>query len=158
MGVPDGRPASPARRRGATMSSKPIVYRTTHRVAFSELDPFQHVSTGNYARYFTDHRMEGLAKHAGWNLSSLGTLGFMTWVRRMEIDFIRPVGAEQEVSISSFVREFTGPDAMIECTMTDAAGTTVAACLMIVAYVDAGTRRAADWPVEHQALFFEPED
>ena len=48
------------------MTSKPVVYETTHRIAFSELDPFQHVSTGNYARYFTDHRMEGLAKYAGW--------------------------------------------------------------------------------------------
>ena len=55
----------------------------------------------------------------------------------MEIDFHRPVGADQEITITSFVREFHGPDAMIECTMTDAAGTTVATCLMVVAHVDA---------------------
>jgi len=140
------------------MTSKPVVYETTHRIAFSELDPFQHVSTGNYARYFTDHRMEGLAKYAGWDLPTLGTLGFMTWIRRMEIDFIRPVNADQEITITSFVREFHGPDAMIECTMTDAAGTTVATCLMVVAHVDATTRRATDWPAEHEALFFEPEE
>ena len=42
--------------------------------------------------------------------------------------------------------------------MTDAAGTTVATCLMIVAHVDAGTRRATDWPEEHRAPFFEDED
>ena len=76
----------------------------------------------------------------------------------LEIDFHRPVGADQEITITSFVREFHGPDAMIECTMTDAAGTTVATCLMIVAHVDARTRRATDWPPEHQALFFEPDD
>ena len=115
------------------MARTPIVYETTHRIAFSELDPFQHVSTGNYARYFTDHRMEGLARYAGWDLPTLGTLGFMTWVRRMEIDFIRPATADQEVSITSFVREFRGAEAMIECTMTDAAGTTVSTCLMVVA-------------------------
>lgn len=74
------------------MTFKPVVYETTHRIAFSELDPFQHVSTGNYARYFTDHRMEGLAKYAGWDLPTIGTLGFMTWIRRMEIDFIKSVG------------------------------------------------------------------
>ena len=140
------------------MTGNPVVYETAHRIAFSELDPFQHVSTGNYARYFTDHRMEGLAKYAGWDLPTLGTLGFMTWVRRMEIDFIRAVGADQEISITSFVREFRGPDAMIECTMTDASGTTVSTCLMVVAHVDAGTRRATDWPDELQALFFESAD
>ncbi|SIO27458.1 acyl-CoA thioesterase [Agromyces cerinus] len=140
------------------MTRTPIVYETTHRIAFSELDPFQHVSTGNYARYFADHRMEGLARYAGWDLPALGTLGFMTWVRRMEIDFIRPLTADQDVSITSFVREFRGPDAMIECTMTDAAGTTVSRCLMIVAHVDARTRRATDWPDELQALFFEAGD
>ncbi|WP_165877397.1 acyl-CoA thioesterase [Agromyces fucosus] len=139
------------------MSPTPIVYETVHRIAFSELDPFQHVSTGNYARYFTDHRMEGLGRYAGWDLPTLGSLGFMTWVRRMEIDFIRPLTADQEVSIISFVREFRGPDAMIECTMTDAAGTTVSTCLMVVAHVDGRTRRATDWPAELQALFFEPD-
>ena len=140
------------------MTGRPVVYETTHRIAFSELDPFQHLSTGNYARYFTDHRMEGLAKYAGWDLPTLGSLGFMTWIRRMEIDFIRSVGADQEISITSFVREFHGSDAMIECAMTDATGTTVATCLMIVAHVDARTRRATDWPDELRALFFDPDD
>jgi acyl-CoA thioester hydrolase len=47
---------------------------------------------------------------------------------------------------------------MIECTMTDAAGTTLATCLMVVAHVDARTRHATDWPPEHRAPFFEPDD
>ena len=50
------------------MTGKPVVYETTHRIAFSELDPFQHLNTGSYATYFTDHRMEGLARYAGWDL------------------------------------------------------------------------------------------
>ena len=32
------------------MTGKPVVYETTHRIAFSELDPFQHLNTGSYAR------------------------------------------------------------------------------------------------------------
>jgi acyl-CoA thioester hydrolase len=47
---------------------------------------------------------------------------------------------------------------MIECTMTDAAGTTVATCLLVVAPVDGRMRRATDWPAEHDALSFEFED
>ncbi|WP_127792558.1 thioesterase family protein [Agromyces sp. LHK192] len=140
------------------MARTPIVYETTHRIAFSELDPFQHMSTGNYAKYFADHRMEGLARYAGWDLPTLGSLGFMTWVRRMEIDFVRPVGADQQVTITSFVREFRGTDAFIECTMSDASGIALARCVMVVAHVDGTTRRASDWPPELQALFFEPAD
>jgi len=33
----------------AASDASPIVYKTTHRVKFSELDPYNHVSTGNYA-------------------------------------------------------------------------------------------------------------
>ena len=40
------------------MSKAPIVYRSTHRIKFSELDPYDHVNTGQYATYYVDHRME----------------------------------------------------------------------------------------------------
>ena len=137
------------------MSNRPIVYKTTHRIKFSELDPYNHVSTGNYATYFTDHRMEGLRDNVGWDLKTLERLPFMTWVRRLEIDFLRPARGDQEITITSFVREFRGPDALIECTMVDSAGTNVSGCLMIVAHVDKQTNRATDWPPELVALFFE---
>jgi acyl-CoA thioester hydrolase len=137
------------------MSHTPIVYRTTHRIRFSELDPYNHVSTGNYATYYVDHRMEGLRENVGWDLKTLGTIPFMIWVRRMEIDFIRPVRGDQEISITSFVREFRGPDAIIECAMLDTAGTTLSRCLMTVAHVDKATNRATDWPDDRKALFFE---
>jgi acyl-CoA thioester hydrolase len=53
------------------------------------------------------------------------------------------------------VRDFSGPDAVIEGTMVDAAGKTLSRCLMTVAYVDRQTNRAADWPADVTALFFE---
>jgi len=138
------------------MAKAPIVYRTTHRIRFSELDPYNHVSTGNYATYYVDHRMAGLRDHVGWDLKALGTLPFMTWVRRMEIDYLRPVRGDQEITITSFVREFRGPDALIECAMRDAQGVEVSRCLMTVAHVDKQANRATDWPPALQALFFDP--
>ena len=139
------------------MSKAPIVYTNTHRIKFSELDPYNHVSTGNYATFFADHRMEGLRDYVGWGLKVLGTLPFMVWVRRMEIDYLRPARGDQEVTITSFVREFRGPDALIECTMVDSEGKNVSRCLMTVAHVDKKTNRATDWPPELMALFFEEE-
>src|SRR5436190_12410474 len=59
------------------MPKAPIIYKSTHRIKFSELDPYDHVNTGNYATYYVDHRMEGLRDYAGWDLKTLGTLPFM---------------------------------------------------------------------------------
>ena len=139
------------------MSKAPIVYKSTHRIQFSDLDPYNHVSTGKYATYFVDHRMEGLRDNVGWDLRTSATLPFMIWVRRMEIDFLRPARGDQEITITSFVREFRGPDALIECTMVDSVGPNVSRCLMTVAYVDKETNRAADWPPDISAVFFEKE-
>jgi acyl-CoA thioester hydrolase len=133
----------------------PIVFKSTHRIRFSDLDPYNHVSTAKYAAYYVDHRMQGLRDNIGWDSKALASLPFMVWIRRLEIDFIRPVGADQEVSITSFVRDFSGPDAVIEGTMVDAAGKTLSRCLMTAAYVDRQTNRAADWPSDVSGLFFE---
>ena len=62
------------------MAKTPIICKSTHRIKFSELDPYNHLNTGNYATYYVDHRMEGLRDYAGWDLKTLGTLPFMVWV------------------------------------------------------------------------------
>ena len=99
--------------------------------------------------------MEGLRAYVGWDLQMLAKLPFMISVRRMEIDFLRPAIGDQEITITSFVREFQGPDAHIECTMIDGDGKNISRCLMIVAYVDKSTNRATNWPADTMALFFE---
>jgi acyl-CoA thioester hydrolase len=99
--------------------------------------------------------MDGLREHIGWDLKTLAKLPFMVWVRRMEIDFLRPAVGDQEITITSFVREFHGSDALIECSMVAEDGKSVSRCLMIVAYVDKSTNRAMDWPADTMALFFE---
>ncbi len=63
----------------------------------------------------------------------------MIWVRKLEIDFLRPVIGDQEITITSFLREFHGPDAHIECSISDIEGITVSRWRMIVAYVDKHT-------------------
>src|SRR6478752_1576207 len=137
--------------------SKPIVYKTTHRIRFSDLDPYDHVSTANYATYFVDHRMAGLAENVGWTVEKLRSLPFLMFVRRLEIDFLRPTRGDQQITITSFVRDFAGPDATIECSMLDGRGKLLARCVMTTAHVERGTSRASDWPLDIAALFFEPD-
>jgi acyl-CoA thioester hydrolase len=137
------------------MPKTPVVYKSSHRINFSELDPYNHLRTAVYSGYYVDHRTNGLREHVGWDLKRLARLPFMVWVRRMEIDFLLPAVGDQEITITSFVREFRGADAHIECSMVDEGGKTLSRCLMIVACVDKGTSRAMDWPAETMALFFE---
>jgi len=139
----------------AADTRQPIVFRSTHRIAFSDLDPYDHVSTANYATYYVDHRMAGLRDYIGWDLKALATLPFMFWVRRLEIDYLRPARGDQHIAITSFVREFRGPNAIIDCTMTDEQGNDVSRCVMTVAHVDKQTSRATDWPPELVDRFYE---
>jgi acyl-CoA thioester hydrolase len=73
----------------------------------------------------------------------------------VEIDFIRPVRGDKEMTIKSFVRELHGPDALIEFAMVDAGGKDLCRCLMTVAHVDKQSNRATDWPADLVARFFE---
>jgi len=88
------------------MSKTPVVYKSTHRIKFSDLNPYNHVRTAVYSAYYVDHRMNSLREHVGWDLKTLAELPFMIWVRRMEVDFLRPAVGDQEITITSFVREF----------------------------------------------------
>ena len=139
------------------MPNTPIIYETTHRIKFSDLDPYNHMRTAVYAAYYVDHRMESLRQNVGWDLKTLARLPFMIWVRRMEIDFLRPALGDQQITITSFVREFQGSDAHIECTITGEDGKNISRCRMVVAYVDKNTNRATEWPAETMAFFFEKE-
>jgi acyl-CoA thioester hydrolase len=131
----------------------PLIHTTAHRIRFSDLDPYKHMRTAMYPAYFVDHRMEALREQAGWDLRTLERLPFMTFVKLLEIDFVRPVVGDQEIAIASFVSEFAGSDALIDCTMTDAGGAIASRCRMVVAYVDKATQRSADWPADVSALF-----
>ena len=139
------------------MSRTPIVYRSAHRVQFSDLDPFDHMSTDRYATYYVDHRVEGLRDHLGWDAKTMKALGFAALVRRIEIEFLRPARGNQQFTITSHVREFRGSEAVVECTMDNADGVRLSRCSMSVAHVDRQTGRATDWPVRLRDLFFERE-
>ena len=137
------------------MPGTAVVFRTTQRIKFAELDPYNHLHTAHYASCFIDHRMEGLRDRIGWDQRAIAQLPFFALVRRLEIDFLKPVLGDQEIVITSSVREFRGADAHIECTMSDTAGKALSRCAMIVACVSKQTNRPMDWPDDAKARFFE---
>lgn len=137
------------------MPTSPLIFKSRHRVTFSELDPYNHVRTEVYSGYYIDHRLNCLRDYIGWDLKTLGDLPFMLWVRRLEIDFVKPARGDAELTISSFVREFQGSNAFIECRIVDEAEQEISRCLMIVACVDKRTNRSMDWPEDARVLFYQ---
>jgi acyl-CoA thioester hydrolase len=134
-----------------------IVYTTKHRIKFAQLDPYAHMGTEHYAGYFMDHRFHGLRDNVGWDFKTLTKLPFAIWVKRMEIDFIVPIVGDEEITITSHVREFKGYEAHIECSMANSNGVLASKCFMIACYIEKKTLRPTDWPAETMALFFEKE-
>ncbi len=135
------------------MSVTPAIHRTTHRIRFSDLDPYGHMRTAAYAAYFIDHRMDAIRELAGWDIASLGDLPFLVFTKRMDIDFVRPVAGDQVVTISSQARDFEGADANIECTMDDETGRTMARCRFVFTFIDRATGRPAEWTADAVAPF-----
>jgi acyl-CoA thioester hydrolase len=132
----------------------PVEFETKHRVKFSELDPYQHMNSEHYPSYFLEHRMIGLRENLGWDLKTMMKLAFAVYLRRIEVDYLRPVFGDQEIIIKSHVREFVGTDAFIECSMTDINQKNLSRCLMVAACIDMKTNKPMDWPSETMALFF----
>ena len=130
------------------MSERPAVHRTTHRIRFSDLDPYGHMRTAAYGAYFIDHRMDAIRELAGWDIRRLAELPFLVFTKRMEVDFVRPVSGDQVVTITSVAQGFEGADALIECVMEDERAATMARCRFVFTYIDRATGRPADWPPE----------
>ena len=68
------------------MSKTPVIYKSMHRIKFSELDPYNHLRTEVYAGYYVDHRTDGLRQYVGWDLKTLAKLPFMVWVSTCPFD------------------------------------------------------------------------
>lgn len=133
---------------------EPIQFETHHRVQFSQMDPYAHMNTVHYGSYFLEHRMTGLREHLGWDLKTLMSLPFNVFVRSLKIDFLKPLMGDQEFKVTSFVREFVGSDAHIECTMTDSKGRVAATCLMLATCVDKSTMKSMEWPADQISRFY----
>lgn len=90
------------------MSKKLIFFESNHKINFFELDPYNHLGTAEYARYYVNHRMIGLREYIGWDLKALSNLPFMVWIKRMEVDFLQSAPGNNKIRIrTNIIREQT---------------------------------------------------
>jgi acyl-CoA thioester hydrolase len=77
---------------------------TTIRVRFHELDPYGHLNHGVYLSYFEQARVD-LLERIGFGLQRLAQLGHHIVVVEVQVRFLAPAYAGDEVRITSTIRD-----------------------------------------------------
>jgi acyl-CoA thioester hydrolase len=80
------------------------MYRTTVRVRFYELDPYQHVNHSVYIQYFEAARAEWLTA-IGFPLSKLIEDGIQIVVTEINTKYLAPAGPGDELTIETELAE-----------------------------------------------------
>ncbi len=136
-------------------NSKPVKFVTIGRASFAEIDPYGHVNTQHYLGHFINHRFTGMREVIGWDLRSLAKLPVQFVVRKIQIEFLKPLYADHTFIIESYVREFKERTCDVVLTMTLDGGGQVASCIMELACVDKKTNSSVPWPEEIVSKFYE---
>ncbi len=123
---------------------------TTIRVRFHELDPYGHLNHGVYLNYFEQARVE-LLDQLGFGLPRLAELGHHIVVVEVQVRFLSPVFAGDEVTIRSSVTELRRVSSTWHQRM-ERAGELVATNDVRAAMTDTGGRPAPPPPGLREAL------
>lgn len=78
------------------------MHRTVIHVRWAELDPYHHVNHATYLSYLEHARISAL-EHIGSGMDVLAGQGFQVVVVRVDVRFVRPATAGDELVISSSV-------------------------------------------------------
>ena len=111
------------------------------QVRWRDLDAFGHVNNATFASYLE------MARTEAWNqlFGGRGALAIPFFVRRLEIDYRRPIGLDDEVRVWLRVGETSGASFTFEY-LVEAAGEVAAAASTKLACVDRQTGRPV--PIE----------
>jgi acyl-CoA thioester hydrolase len=132
----------------------PVHFVSRHRARFHELDPFGHMNTNHYLAYFTENRFIGHRDFLHLDLKALARFPIEPHIRKVELEFIRPVLADDEFTVESYLSEVGETDCLVWATMTSATGKLLATCKFYIVCVDKKTRKAIEWPENFIRLFF----
>ena len=124
---------------------KPIVFKSTHRAHFSELDLYGHMNSEHYFKYFLNHRFHGMRKN-NLDLQKILDLPIAFVLKKSEVDYIKPIYGDEAFFITSFVKELKSFTALVSCTMKDKEGETLSTCQMHLVCLDKKNQKPVRWP------------
>lgn len=125
----------------------PVVFITQHRVRFREVDIYGHMNMAHYLTYIQDHRFEGMRKHLALGIEELMALPVALHVRAVEIEYLRPLMADQEFVIKSYVTEWKSAQCFVAVEIYDSVEEIVATGKMRIGCIEKSSNRPCIWPV-----------
>ena len=105
-----------------------------------------HMNMAYYLSYYTDHRFEGMRRFVGMDFKEIAALPIAFHTRNVEIEYLRPLMADQTFVIRSFVSEWKRTQLICDFTMTNEEGQTMSTAKMRVGCIDKATLKPCAWP------------
>ena len=135
-------------------NKEPLVFETKGRATFSDLDPYGHVNNTHYFSYFMAHRFEAMRIYLGWDLMTIHKLPIAFFIKKTEIEYIRPLLFDHEYTIQSYISELSSSSAHLTMDMKDDQGHIIAACQVVLVCIDKKTQKPCSWPEEVISKFY----
>lgn len=132
---------------------KPIRFETEYVANFEDLDINAHVTTSRYSSIFLQHRFSGL-RQIGLDLRTINDLPVAIYTTKIDIEFLRPVFAEQRVLIQSEVTEWDEKSCEVLCKMHDERDKLTTKCRMLFSCIDKKNNKPTTWPEDFKRKFF----
>jgi YbgC/YbaW family acyl-CoA thioester hydrolase len=136
------------------MSRNPVIFETRHRARFREIDAYGHMNMTHYVTYISDHRFQGMREVLGLGFKELDELPIAFFIRHFEIEYLRPLMADQEFVIRSHVTEVLRSQCYVEFQLSAADDTPVATAKMRIGCIVKATQRPGAWPEGLMERFF----
>jgi acyl-CoA thioester hydrolase len=130
-----------------------VVFETNHSPRFDDFDPYGHMSSTSYLSYFNENRMTGHIKILGINQSYLKNIGINFFLRNADIEFIKPVFYQEDITIRSWIETTNGSIANVRCEMLDKNQIIRSICQMKICCVDQASGKPKNWPEEFLSMF-----
>lgn len=133
---------------------QPIVFETRQRVKFRDVDPYGHMNMAHYLSYYADHRFEGMRLFVGLDVAEIMALPIAFHTRNVAIEYVRPLFADQEFVIRSWVSELGRSQCHVAFEMRDLDGNVASSGAMKIGCIDKATGRVCAWPPGLMERFF----
>lgn len=113
------------------------------------------MNMAHYLVYYQDHRFEGMRNHLRLGIEQLMSLPIAFHVRAVEIEYLRPLFADQEFLIKSYVTEWKSVQCYVALEMTDVNGDQLSSAMMRIGCIEKATGRPCIWPDGIRERFFQ---
>ena len=135
-------------------SLEPVVFLTKHRVRFREVDMYGHMNMAHYLTYFQDHRFEGMRNHLRLGIEELLSLPIAFHIRAVEIEYLLPMLADHEFTITSYVTEWKSAQCYVTLELRRSDSEMAATGKMRVGCIEKAPGRPGLWPAGIKERFY----